>query len=700
MKRPAFLVAAFAAAVLLASCSGHGAGSGLTPPADVPSQVPAFTPYTGPAQLADFQWGQRELQGASVIGSLAGGVMNVNVAIRPQNAPGLLAYAQDASNPASPFYRHFLTPQQIGDRFGASEQDYADTAAYFAGYGLSVAGWPQRLLLAVSGPQSALEKAFGTSFAVYEKNGERFIAPAQTPHFSRSLPVVAVANLVTLPQAHSYLIVAPPRAGENQTIGYSPQVVQAAFDFTGAYAKGFTGAGIDVGIIGTGPIEQQDLPALANLYHDSHVAPIAVATVSPQGITAGLQQAGIPTATPAPAGTPAPNPSFLPASGSFASPPPATATCDNTTKPLPGCNPEDGEAQLDTQQVATLAYGSSVSFYLAYNTNDCGKVSFPNPCPTSGSNAGTPQIGLSEADPEIEQAIGDDKADVISISYGNGETQQYGARPGQYQTLEFAALAAEGVAVFVSSGDNGSANCYSGSTYLGQQCASYPATDPNVTAVGGVTLPVDPYGRLTAPIIAWGTTTTLGTEGSGGGVSQLFAAPAWQKNDLGATMREVPDVSMDGDPQTGVAVFSQAAFPNSVAIPSASLPGYGPLQYGGTSVSAPEMAAMWALVLDACRTSATCNKGGAVGYRLGNAAPLLYGIYAQKSAGGAAPAALPYGQVFYDVAYGSNEMQNPSPKGGAPVPGELAGAGYDEVTGLGVPFAGHLIQAVTGISVP
>ncbi len=150
-------------------------------------------------------------------------------------------------------------------------------------------------------------------------------------------------------------------------------------------------------------------------------------------------------------------------------------TDPNCSGSLPSCNPEDTEAQLDDQQAASLAPGATVNFYLAYNANDCF-VYFPNSCATpppapaatpANSNYGQPQIGIIEADPEIQQAIADNTADVISISYGGGESQTVGngfnANGVGYQPEEFAALASEGIAVFVASGDNGTAECLGGS---------------------------------------------------------------------------------------------------------------------------------------------------------------------------------------------------------------------------------------------
>ena len=112
---------------------------------------------------------------------------------------------------------------------------------------------------------------------------------------------------------------------------------------------------------------------------------------------------------------------MFPYSSAFQTPPPVTPPCGGS---LPGCNPEDGEAQLDTQQAATLAPSANVLFYLAYNANDCtvsrSRARARPPATTRAHRA----IGIVEADPEIMQAINDNMADVLSISYGGGEPQQ------------------------------------------------------------------------------------------------------------------------------------------------------------------------------------------------------------------------------------------------------------------------------------
>ncbi len=702
MNRRLAFAAAAALAIALAACGGGGGGGGAVPV----TQPPVGSNSNVPPQLLVQNYGQSAMSGATYVGPVTNAHMSVSVLVHQQNAQALLAYAQAVQDPSSSSFRHFLTPDQIAAQFGAKQTDYQSAAQYFANNGLAVAGWKQRMLLSVSGPQANMEKAFGTTFGIYQRNGQQFIAPNSQPHFLQQLAVDAVGGIVKYRADHSYIIM-PPKAGSGLTVGFSPSTIRAAFDYVGAYNAGYNGAGINLGIIATGPINTTtagkgdvDLNAFLGFTGTTSAAPVTEVQVSPIPIATALAKSGCTAASGC----------SFPYSSDFQSPPPVTPPCATS---LPACNPEDGEAQLDTQQASTLAPGSNVLFYLAYNAADCSNVSFPGTCAANAPDYG-PEIGLIESDPEIMQAIADNQADVLSLSYGGGEPQQgwsglsgTGGYEGSYSQLEFAELASEGIAVFVSSGDNGSAECFNGNTYLAQICDSYPAGDPFVTSVGGITANVNVYGQQTAPWLAWGISTFDNgygaIEGSGGGSSLTggvgIPAPAWQVSALGssvATSRLQPDVSMIGDPSTGVSTVNNA------------LNGCGGqiCDIGGTSVAAPEMAAMWADVLSACKAhpSAGACAGGAglTPWRLGNAAPYLYAIYkgTPYTYNNAWTPSLAYNQVFYDIVYGDNQMADPTYNPAAPIPGASAGPGYDMVTGVGVPYAGHLIQAITGQPVP
>jgi subtilase family serine protease len=649
-------------ALALSGCGGSHATSAV--PA-LPASPTSTT--TTPQGQAAFSYGVDALQNAQYVGPASVGSLALDVTLQAQNASGLVQYAAQVSTPSSPVYRRFLTAEQIGSTYGASQSTVNTVAAYFAGYGLHVGTWPQHLTLSVSGSQTAIEQALGTTLGTYRQGSTTFIAPTTTPRFARTLAVTGVGRLVSIPREFRTLV--PVSTGASISAGYSPQQIRNVFDYTSAYNAGFNGSGITIGIIGTGPISAADVPAYGTMFSTS------VATVSQVNVTdQGVATAGITT----------------PPDTGFQTPPPVTAPC---TEPLPACNPEDLEAQVDTEAAASLAPGSNVQFYLGYSPAYCidSKGNYtPAPCVTTGPTPTTPYplIGLPLADDEIQEAIALNQADVLSLSYGGPEQSAASSYFGSptlttgLGPMEFAALAAEGISVFVSSGDAGAQGCQRPAyePMINQACVSYPATDPSVTSVGGVNAPVDRFGNLTNQITGWGLLSQNG--GSGGGVSAYFplSLTPWQENipGLSGGMRNQPDVSLLGDPGTGMATLYDAAYGTQVE------------SVGGTSVAAPEMAAMWALVLQACSHSASCaNAQGAKPYRLGNAAPILYSLYAKGIT--IQPT---YAQTFYDVLYGDNQQPNTT-NSAVYDPGYDAGPGYDQVTGIGVPFARALIKAVT-----
>ena len=114
----------------------------------------------------------------------------------------------------------------------------------------------------------------------------------------------------------------------------------------------------------------------------------------------------------------------------------------------------------------------------------------------------------------------------ISLSYGLGETYM---PPGQMRTDDqyFAVLAGAGITVFVSSGDGGSSPGPNGfGDNSGPIQVESPASDPNVTAVGGTGLYLNTSTGAVRSESAWFY--------GGGGSSQFFARPVWQSGPGGS----------------------------------------------------------------------------------------------------------------------------------------------------------------------
>jgi subtilase family serine protease len=192
-------------------------------------------------------------------------------------------------------------------------------------------------------------------------------------------------------------------------------------------------------------------------------------------------------------------------------------------------------------------------------------------------------------------------------------SMSFGAPEFRGEKVFDADLARSGVVYSASTGDTG----------YGTQ---YPAASGRVVAVGGTTL------KRAANSRGWSETAW---RGGGSGCSGAESKPSWQRGIASCGRRAEADVSAVGDPGTGVAVYLTTG-------------GSGWRRFGGTSVAAPIIAAVYAL--------------------------------AGTPGSGSSPGAIPYAHraALFDVTAGSN---------GKCGRGNLctAGRGWDGPTGLGTP---------------
>jgi uncharacterized protein (TIGR03437 family) len=269
----------------------------------------------------------------------------------------------------------------------------------------------------------------------------------------------------------------------------------------------------------------------------------------------------------------------------------------------------------------------------------------------------------------VTYAIDQNVAPVVSMSYGGCEQQDLIDLPS-FQAMAQQANA-QGMTWIAASGDAGAGDCEDPDAFLAQNglAVDMPAGIPEVTGMGGTVL-VDSGGSFWSgtnsannssalsyiPEAAWNDTADGGgLAASGGGNSVFFARPTWQKgpgvpND---SSRHVPDLS-----------FSASADHDGYFVYEAGGPNY----FGGTSVAAPTMAGVVALLNQYLVSTGAQSQPG-----LGNINPTLYRL-AQASRG-----------VFHDVNSGNNDVPcaagTPDCSNGSF--GLKTAAGYDAVTGLG-----------------
>src|ERR1700749_4805086 len=119
----------------------------------------------------------------------------------PAQEQALQQFIEDQQNPASPAFHQWLTPAEVGDRFGLSDADLAAVTGWLEQEGLHV-DWvsPSRVLLGFSGAAGAVGRAFGSEVHAYRVDGERRISVAAEPAIPQALrPIIAaVRGLYTI----------------------------------------------------------------------------------------------------------------------------------------------------------------------------------------------------------------------------------------------------------------------------------------------------------------------------------------------------------------------------------------------------------------------------------------------------------------------------------------------------------------------
>jgi pseudomonalisin len=297
---------------------------------------------------------------------------------------------------------------------------------------------------------------------------------------------------------------------------------------------------------------------------------------------------------------------------------------------------EETEADLDVEWSGAVARSATIKFVVSKSTNASDGV-----------------------DLSAQYIVNHNLAPVMSTSFGLCEAA-LGSSGNNFLNSLWQQAAAQGITVFVSSGDNGAAGCdsASASTATHGRAVNGLCSTPFSICVGGTE-----FNDVSNPTLYWSPSNAAGTQASalsyipevvwnasspdsglwasGGGASIVYAKPFWQAGtDVPSDgKRDVPDVALSSAGHDGYLIYQN-----------------GELEVvGGTSAASPAFAGVMALVVE----NAAAREGVA------NIA--LYSLATKQRAGGA--------PVFHDITTGNNS-----------VPGQAgfnATVGYDQATGLG-----------------
>lgn len=606
----------------------------------------------------------------------------------PEQDSELSTFLESQQSNGSPDFHNWLTPDQFGQRFGPAPQDIQAVTAWLQQQGFSVERVAQSgRFIQFSGTAAQVENAFQTQMHTYQLNAEAHVANASNISIPVALSpvvrgVVSLHNFFHKPMISRYYGVHRNSGGKLAPVIPDTTIANnnGTFDFISPD---------DFAKI------YDSAPLLLGSINGANqtIAIVALSDISLTDVSTFQSMFGLPN-----------------------SPPTVIHDGDDPGDVTGGA---DVEATLDTEWSNAVAPGAKVDLVVSESTL---------------ISDGADLSALFIVDQNLSQ--------IVSESIGSCEAAT-SSREASFLAALWQQAAAQGMSVFVSSGDTGAAACDPNAPVpapgaQGGVSISVVASTPYDTAVGGTEFNeagagVNPSPGTTAatfwnaangagfesaigyiPEIAWNDSCTGcitgddSLEATGGGVSILFQTPSYQTlnvSGLQTTLnafnlrasnqalhpRGVPDVSLAASPNHDgyLMCFSEdpglngelACQTNNGQIQNAGI-------VGGTSVSSPAFAGIMALV------------DQKVGKPQGLANNVLYSLAAAENCDNCNSntrirPATGTSCVFNDVTLGTNGVPG-NDITGDPIVNALgfpSGTGYDLTTGLGSVDAFNLATA-------
>ncbi len=460
--------------------------------------------------------------------------LNLSISLQFRNSDELDSLLNALSNPLSPQYHQYLTPDQFDQLFAPTPDEAQQVATYLQSQGLTVTTIASNnLLIDATGTVAQVQQAFSTQINIYQLGTRTFYANASAPSVPLSIsPLIASINGLdnsaqpqplyqrlaaqrakSLVQQRSRQVKQAKHANQFATpSGYGPNDLAGAYDAATLHNMGILGDNQTVALYELDGYQPNDVAQYAKMYNLNNPN---LSNVLVDGFNGTAGQNAV-------------------------------------------------EVELDIEMIAAMAPHANQLVYEGPNT---------------------PQ-GMNDT---YNKIVTDNKAQIVSISWGLCETS---SGPGELQTLDniFKQGAAQGMSFFAAAGDSGAYDCADTNLAVGS-----PASDPYVTSVGGTTLQLN-NGTYSSETV-WSNPKSIshGPEGAGGGggLSKTFKQPSWQvgsgvNNQYSNGYRELPDVTADADPSTGYAIYC--------TVTNAGCNASGWLVVGGTSAAAPVWAGSAALV--------------------------------------------------------------------------------------------------------
>ncbi|MFJ8018607.1 protease pro-enzyme activation domain-containing protein [Streptomyces sp. NPDC096339] len=534
--------------------------------------------------------------------------VTVRVYLAGKDPAGLKAFARAVSDPRSDQYRHYLTPQQVRERFAPTPEQAKRVRGWLSSAGLTVSAETGHHLVA-QGTAEQAQRAFGVELRSYQRDGHTYQAPVGEASVPAALAsdVLSVSGLDTAPhQVH------PGSAATDRAARPAPDRAAAQLDTlpgpspayvnSGPFSPYFGGAPA----IGTPPAYGWVQPYVVQGYTGTQLREAYGATAT------GLTGKGVTIAVVDPYDSPTLDTDIATYAKAHGDAPYAAGQLVHNDPPEWTHTAEPGawsaqdwyrEQTMDVEAVHAVAPDADIQYVAA------------------SSAYGPDMIDA------LRRVVDGHLADLVSNSWGWVESDSDPTLNPVFEQV-FQEGAVQGIGFYFATGDNGDELASSG-----KKQTQVPASLDFVTAVGGTSLGLYPnngyafetgWGTLKAPLSADGTSWTdfPGTflRGAGGGTSTRTAMPSYQDGIVPDSLsgahsgsnRVVPDIAAVADINTGFLVGQTQTFPNGETR-------YSESRMGGTSLATPVITALQALAQQAAGTP------------LGFANPAIYARYNTKA---------------------------------------------------------------------
>jgi subtilase family serine protease len=374
-------------------------------------------------------------QGA-VVGSTPMQHLLLQLKRAPEREAALTQLISDLHNPQSSSFHQWLSPQQFASDYGVASADSARVTQWLQSYGLTVNGMTASgMLIDFSGTAAQVSQAFHTEIHHYLVDGVSHIANAADPQIPSALSGV-VAGVVSLHdfRPKGQLV---PRLKPSYTYTTSNGTFHALaagdiatiYNLQPLFNAGYTGKGQTIMVVeDTYLYSTSDWQVFRDTFGLKKYSTGSLTQVSPSG------------------GIPCTNPGF------------------QGKKKDPGYG-DDGEAAIDVEWASAAAPGASIVLAACEDTTTTfgGLIALVNTL--GGTNGPLPS--------------------VVSISYGESEAVN-GESANLTYYFAYQQAAAEGVSIFVSSGDEDAMSTDNGNVAKHGIGISGFASTPYNVSVGGL----------------------------------------------------------------------------------------------------------------------------------------------------------------------------------------------------------------------